>query len=137
MIICSICIHRKMSLQQNLVATSNRREKLQRQMAILLFASITSFALCTLPYVAFRIYNTQAPTSSANTLTVSALTVFLNMNYSFNFYIHCVTSKLFREKFVEQSKRLVSYCKGQRGRINNAVYPLATLARTHISPTIQ
>ena len=61
---------------------------------------------------------------------LAILTAFLHMNYCYNFYIHCLTSKLFREKFIEQVKKFVGYLRGQR-QPRNIVLPFSTTARTH------
>jgi hypothetical protein len=133
MIMSLIGIQVKMHGQQNLVAAPTRREKLQRQMLILMISSVACFSLCTLPYSILRAIIVRFGPSSTTAIPDSVTTILLTMNYSCNFYIHCLTSRLFRETFIKQLKQLFKLCKIPA---NDRVYPIAAITGTHaVHPT--
>jgi hypothetical protein len=126
LIVGMIGIYSKVDGQRNLVARSTRRERLQRQMLILMISSISCFIICTILYTVHRIIYLRLGTNSETTLLVSIFSIFLNMNYSYNFYINCLTSKLFREEFIQQLKRFYIWCKIRIGYHNNVVHTIQT-----------
>jgi hypothetical protein len=130
MIFCLIGICSKVRVQATLVIASTRRENLQRQMLILMISSVTCFAITTLPSAIYRIVYFYVGDSSSNLLETNTLMDILNMNSSYNFYLHCLASRLFRETFIQRLKRFYLWCKRQRGGDNN-IYSLATVARQH------
>ncbi|CAF3153222.1 unnamed protein product [Rotaria sp. Silwood2] len=126
MIVSVICIRISMNVQRIQFLRSRRRERLEQQMFILMASSIICFSICTLSYSIHRIVYQRSEINSTTLIEIAILTILLNMNYCYNFYIHCLTSKLFREKFIEQVKRI--FCCWKR-QINNTVYPLSTITK--------
>lgn len=124
-----IGIYSKMRVRQNAVVASMRREKQQRQMLILMISSVTWFIVCTLPFGLFRIVTQRTESTSVIRVIDDVLDVLRNMNYCFNFYIHCLTSELFRKTFIEQLKRIAMRFNIRIGQDNNAIHPLQTLVR--------
>ena len=114
MVICVFCIYAKLRLQRRLITISIRTEKLQQQMLIMMISSIVFFSICTLPYSIYLIIFWRGENQSAMLIEIAILTNFLNINYSYNFYIHCLTSRLFREKFIKRLKKLFPCRKRQR-----------------------
>ena len=129
MIFILIGIYTKMRERQAVVAGVTRREKQQRQMLILMISSVAWFVICTLPCGIFRIVTQRSGITPSTLLITDILEIFRNMNYCYNFYIHCLTSQLFRKTFIQQLKRFAIYCKRQHGHENTAVYPLTTIIR--------
>lgn len=132
MIIFVISIHCKIRLQRNLVVGVTRREKIQRQMLILMLSSIVCFIICTIPYSINRILYQRTGVTTSTITAIAILTAIFNMNYCLNFYIHCLTSKLLRQTFIEQIKRLCIPCKRQRQDITSTVHPLQTIRNRSI-----
>jgi hypothetical protein len=128
MIFCMIAIYSKVRVQRNLAMAAARKENIQRQMLILMISNVTFFSIFTLPSAIFRIIAFNSATVSTNLLLVNTLNDLLNMNYSFNFYIYCLTSRLFRETFIQQLKRFYLWCKRKIGEDNN-VYPVMLTTR--------
>jgi hypothetical protein len=129
-IFCLIGIYSKVRAQATLTNASTRRENLQRQMLILMISSVTCYTVSTLPSAMYRFCYLYLVGSSSSLLVTNILMDLLNMNYSYNFYLHCLTSRLFRETLIQQLKRLYLWCKRHRGEDNN-VYPLPIVARQH------
>ncbi|CAF1255004.1 unnamed protein product [Rotaria sp. Silwood1] len=85
----------------------NRREKrrarfLHRQMLILMLVTWILFSLTTLPATLFRfiISTLNVQQSFSFSLLLTSIFEFITLsNYSLNFYLHCLTSKLFRKEF--------------------------------------
>lgn len=132
MIISLIFIRTIIGLQQNQFVRSRRREKVEQQMFILMFSSIICFSICTLSYSIHRIVYQRSEVTSQTQLEIAILTIFLNINYCYNFYIHCLTSNLFRHKFIEQI-RLVFITRNRP--YNNTVFPFSTVTAPHRLPT--
>ena len=126
-ILCMIGIYSKVHVQQTTIGTSVRRERLQRQMLIMMISSVACFAICAVPYALHRIIYLRLGTTPTTTLEVSIFSIFLNMNYSYNFYIHCLASKLFREKFIQQSKQLYIWFKRRIRQSNTVIYPMESI----------
>jgi hypothetical protein len=85
----------------------NQHEKrrarfIHRQMFILMSVTLTLFFITTIPVALFRFaissLNVQQPFSLSLLLT-AIFGLITTANYSFNFYFHCLTSKLFRAEF--------------------------------------
>jgi hypothetical protein len=136
MIVCVIGIHAKAREQRTLVAASMRRVKLQRQMLILMISSIVCFAICTLPLSIYSIILLRLGATSQSASIVSILTIFSNINYCCNFYIHCLTSRLFRQTFIQKTKQFMMILKKQREQSNNVVHPLPIINRQHQPPLV-
>ncbi|CAF4347190.1 unnamed protein product, partial [Adineta steineri] len=55
------------------------------------------------------------------------LTVLLSLNYAINFYVHCLTSKLFRDEFIKFIKIIYRLAGGTTGNntinINHTIMP--------------
>ncbi|CAF1098929.1 unnamed protein product [Didymodactylos carnosus] len=78
---------------------------IQKQMFILMLSSIIVFLVTTLPMATYYIIVYQPAVSLDRSITNVVLmlclfTFTLNINYAINFYIHCLTSKLFRKEFI-------------------------------------
>ncbi|CAF1542569.1 unnamed protein product [Rotaria sordida] len=127
MIVSVICIRISMNGQQIQFIRSRRREKNEQQMFILMASSIICFAICTLSYSIHRIVYQRFGVNLTTLIEIAILTVFLNINYCYNFYIHCLTSKFFREKFIEQFERI--FCGRKRQIINTSVHPLSLMTK--------
>ncbi|CAF0881784.1 unnamed protein product [Adineta ricciae] len=79
-----------------------RAHYLHRQMLILMFATLILFFLTTIPVALFRltfsIFNIQQ-SFSFSLLLASIFGLITTINYSLNFYLHSLTSNLFRKQF--------------------------------------
>lgn len=137
MLACILGLHKKMRGQRNLAVTSTRRERLHLQMLILMLASVVFFVICILPYSIHLAISLRLESTSTSVITNYVLQLFLKMNYSCNFYVHCLSSGLFRKTFLEQLKRMYFYWTGLRREANNSVYPLTAIPRARILPTVQ
>ncbi|CAF0873809.1 unnamed protein product [Adineta ricciae] len=106
MILSTIVICRKV---RNIVV-SHRNQQFQKQMLLLMFSKIILFLTCTLPYGAYRTATIASidltnPVEHERFLLITAiLTIFLNANYSLTFYVHCLTSTLFRRALSDAFK---------------------------------
>ncbi|CAF1085247.1 unnamed protein product [Adineta steineri] len=110
-----------------------RNERLHRQMLILMISSIIIFFVTTLPVSIRQIAAAYA--ISANKATplepiindLAILTVLLSFNYAINFYVHCLTSKLFRDEFIKFIKIIYRLAGGTTGNntinINHTIMP--------------
>ena len=124
MIACVVGLYDKIRRQQqHLARRSNGRERLQRQMLILMLSSIAWFIVCTWPFSILVVVSSRLGTPSPTSVETSIAAQFLNMNYCYNFYIHCLTSRLFRATFKGQCKRFFTWCKRS---CNHTVHPLST-----------
>ncbi|CAF4527870.1 unnamed protein product [Rotaria sp. Silwood2] len=87
-----------------------RQKSLQKQMFILMFGSVCIFLITSLPS---GIYKIQSPRQGTETITVlqlvcigTSLQWFQSLFYATSFYIHCLSSTLFRKEFTEQVRRI-------------------------------
>lgn len=99
---------------QNIFAnqSNQRQNQLQKQMFILMFVSICVFFLTNLPLTLYKIIASQLSKNlEAEAITLSinwtALGWIQSLNYAVNFYVHCLTSTLFRKEFCEQMKLFI------------------------------
>ena len=122
-----IGVYSKMRQQQTVAVASLRREKQQRQMLILMISSVVWFIICTLPYGTFRIILQRIPSTSTTSLVSNILNILRNMNYCFNFYLHCLTSQLFRSTFIQQFKRFTMWSKRRVGYDSTVIHPMTTI----------
>ncbi|CAF1453919.1 unnamed protein product [Didymodactylos carnosus] len=94
------------------VVGSTRQEKhqakkfsfVQKQMFILMAASVAIFIFTTLPISLYEAIVPTLTTSSSFGLVILLTAVFdliTKINYSTTFYLHSLTSKLFREEFLK------------------------------------
>ena len=134
MTVALICIYSKVRTQRILAMGSTRREKLQRQMLVLMISSVVCFAGSAVPYAVYRIIYLRSGISPSLVLA-NAVSTLLNLNYCGNFYVHCLTSQLFRETFVKQLKRCCRLCKRRRRLATNTVLPLSRLSLSNPTPT--
>jgi hypothetical protein len=105
MIVCLIIIYRKVWN----VAMVRRNQHLQNQMLLIMLSKTILFLVCTLPYSAFcmtTIYSLDS-TNQVQYQTFLIVTTLLNANFSIAFYIHCLTSTLFRQTFLTTIKTCV------------------------------
>ncbi|CAF3895016.1 unnamed protein product [Adineta steineri] len=110
-----------------------RQARLHRQMLILMISSILIFFVTTLPVSIHQIiaaYAYLANTAIDENKIVNdtaILTVLLSLNYAINFYVHCLTSKLFRDEFIKFIKIIHRLSGGLTGvstiNINQNVLP--------------
>jgi hypothetical protein len=128
MFFCLIGVYSKVRVQRNLARVLTRKENLQRQMLILMISSVTCFAISTLPSAMYRIYYVSVVNAAPSLLMTNILNSLLNINFSCNFYLNCLTSRLFRKTFIQQLKQFHLWCKRQIRQDNN-VYPLMAIAR--------
>lgn len=135
MIICVISIYCKIRLQRTLVVGVARRERIQRHMLILMLSSIACFIICTIPYSIHRIVYQRTGVTTDTINIIAILTLIFNLNYCMTFYIHCLTSKLFRQTFIEQIKRIFIPCKNQRQDITSTVHAVQTKRNRSVLPT--
>ena len=127
MILSVIGISTKIRAQRNRIGALNHRKQLHRQMLILMLSSIVCFIICTWPFSILLIVSSRHGTSSPNSIETFILIIFLNIHYSYNFYIHCLTSRLFRKTFFEQLTRFYRWII--RSKNANAVHCLPTIER--------
>ena len=127
MMISLIMIYRK--VRQVGVVRRNRR--LQNQMLLLMLSKTLLFLTCTLVYGAYRMATVSSMDTSDTVkyqlflVVTAALTVLLNANYSISFYVHCLTSTLFRQIFLKTIKKCWQRRRRPRG---NTVQPTAFIA---------
>ncbi|CAF1084898.1 unnamed protein product [Adineta steineri] len=87
-----------------------RQARLHRQMLILMISSIMIFFVTTLPVSIRQIVAAYEISAGKTTDLIkiisdtSILTILLTLNYAINFYVHCLTSKLFRDEFIQCAK---------------------------------
>ncbi|CAF1048941.1 unnamed protein product [Adineta steineri] len=136
MIICFVGVYSKLRFQQTLVVASTRKERMQRQMLILMVSSIICFIICTIPYAIYRIFYLRSAINSISPIVTGTVSTLMTMNYCYNFYVYCLTSQLFRQTFIQQLKRVSIWCKRQTGRDRRTVYPLPTINRKGGLPII-
>lgn len=129
MIICWISLYRKVRLQQILVVASIRRERMQRQMLKLMISSCISFTISTVPFAIYRIVYLRSAINSINPIVTSTVSLLMNINYCADFYIHCLSSQLFRETFVQQLKRVYIWFRRRTGRERMVIHPIAANIR--------
>ncbi|CAF3024417.1 unnamed protein product [Rotaria sp. Silwood2] len=92
--------------------TINRNRRFQKELFLLMLSSIIIFLTTTLPIAIYHIvFPKQVLTMKVEeyglVMSISAgLTFFWSFNYAMNFYIHCLTSKLFRKEFIELIKSI-------------------------------
>ncbi|CAF0909428.1 unnamed protein product [Didymodactylos carnosus] len=94
---------RKRQLQPQGERRSRRQIYVQREMFILMLGSIFIFFLTTVPYAIYNILLARHLLNQS-TLTRSELPAILSfilaVNYAINFFLHCLTSQLFRRQFL-------------------------------------
>ena len=125
-VVCLLGVYTKLRAQGNQFKRSTRRDRHQQQLFVLMISSGICFAICTIPYSIHRVYYLRFGIDLTTRIEIAILTIFLNVNYCYNFFIHCLTSRLFREKFIEQSKQILMLPMRQN---NNTVYPLNIINR--------
>ena len=128
-IICSISLYTKVRLQQTLVVASIRRERMQRQMFKLMISSCISFTISTIPFAIYRIVYLRSAINSINPIVTSTVSLLTNINYCANFYIHCLSSQLFRETFLQQLKRVYIWFRRRTNRERMVIHPIAANIR--------
>ncbi|CAF0984705.1 unnamed protein product [Adineta steineri] len=141
MLLGSIDIHRTIQKTKSRIQTvamnqpqQLRQARLHRQMLILMISSIMIFFVTTLPVsirqivAAYAIFANTAINENEIVNDTAILTILLSFNYAINFYVHCLTSKLFRDEFIKFIKimyRLAGRTTGDNiNNINHNVLPL-------------
>jgi len=118
LIILSIDTFRRLSRQRQIQNTHRvrRRTQLDNQILLIMLATITLFVATTLPLGLFNILLTpvlSGPLNQTQLLELSSILTFIAaINYTFDFYIHCLTSRLFRQEFLYILK-----CQNQNNRV--------------------
>ena len=81
-----------------------RRNQLDNQMLLIMLATITLFVATTLPLGLFNILLTPVltgPLNQTQLLQLTSIVTFIAaINYTLDFYIHCLTSRLFRQELL-------------------------------------
>ncbi|UJR37078.1 hypothetical protein I4U23_029782 [Adineta vaga] len=100
-------IHSRRQIVFNQTQRINMKTRnLQKQIFILVICRIMIFLATTLPVSLYRIIIPSRITIQSLNLTiidtVAILNWILSLNYAINFYLNCLTSKLFRDEFMEQ-----------------------------------
>ncbi|CAF0929971.1 unnamed protein product [Adineta ricciae] len=133
MIVCLVSVHLKIHRRPTIIVPSVRRERVQRQMLILMISTVIWFCVSTLPYSVYQIFYLKFGDVSVLPIEIFVFYNALNMNYCYNFYIHCLTSQLFRQNFIQKLKQLYLWLKRKtRRQVANQIYPMIT----NIQPTI-
>ncbi|CAF2868082.1 unnamed protein product [Rotaria sp. Silwood2] len=107
MIIFSVDTFRRLARQTTNQNTSRarRRVQLDNQMLLIMLATIALFVATTLPLGLFNILLTpvlRGPMKQTQLLQLSSIVVFIAaINHTLDFYIHCLTSRLFRQELFE------------------------------------
>ena len=81
-----------------------RTRFLQQQMLILMFTTLILFFITTFPVAIFRFAMSTLGVQQSFSLSLLLAAIFgviTASNYAFNFYLHCLTSKLFRKEFMK------------------------------------
>ena len=95
--------NRVIALEQAGTQHERRRARfLHRQMLILMLVTVILFFVSTLPVAVFRFAVSTLGIQHSfafNLLLAAVLGLITTANYSLNFYLHCLTSKLFRREF--------------------------------------
>jgi len=109
--------NRVIAIQSTNSHERRRGQFLQQQMLILMLATLFLFFLTTCPVAVFRFTMSTLNIQTAYSFSLLLAAIFgliTTANYAFNFYIHCLSSKLFRREFLKlipctisiQSRRL-------------------------------
>jgi uncharacterized membrane protein len=97
-------LSRQTSNQNQNTGRARRRSQLDNQMLLIMLATITLFVATTLPFGLFNILLTPALTRISNQtqlLEISSIVTFIaSINYALDFYLHCLTSRLFRQELL-------------------------------------
>ncbi|CAF3414324.1 unnamed protein product [Rotaria sp. Silwood1] len=123
MIVCLIAVYRKV---RNVVMVRHNQQ-LQKQMLVLMLSRIILFLICTLPYGIYRMFTIYLAYEQNTTeyftylIVIAILTIFLNANFSLAFYIHCLTSTLFRRTFFNTIKKCIQR-RQRQAIVQPAVY---------------
>ncbi|CAF4344572.1 unnamed protein product, partial [Adineta steineri] len=115
-----------------------RQARLHRQMLILMISSIMIFFVTTLPVNLRQIVGAYEVSTGQNTdinkivSDTAILTVLLSLNYTINFYVHCLTSKLFRDEFIKIIYRLAGgITRNNTININHTIMPSVANGNAH------
>ena len=99
---------------------SRRRTQLDNQMLLIMLASITLFMITNLPVGLFNIIRLPILvgllTQTQQLELSSVFTFVVSINYGIDFYMHCLTSRLFRKEFVQ-----VFTCGNGNRRVGQAI----------------
>ena len=119
-------------------ATVRHSSQIQRHMLLLTLSKTLLFLICTLPYGLTRMilnYSVDATELEKDANFILATTIvnmLLGTNYSLAFYVHCLTSTLFRQTFVHTAKS----CLRRARRQPNVIQPVVHLT-VSVRPTTQ
>lgn len=118
MILFLLLIYRKVRT----VGRVRQNQHLQNQMLILMLSKTILFLICTLcdgVYNLTLVSSIQSNSTTGNSYRLilnAILVILLNLNYSIAFYVHCLTSTLFRKTFFKLIQR--------QGHLQNRVHPI-------------
>ncbi|CAF3645710.1 unnamed protein product [Rotaria sp. Silwood1] len=142
MLFCLIAIIINVQTRRNRViaieqTNGNQQERrrahfLQRQMFILMLAALMLFFLTTCPialfYFVISTLNIQQ-SFSFTLMLISILNFVTLLNYSLNFYLHCLTSKLFRKEFFQYFPCSISITFRRSNQTSNVTHTQRYLTR--------
>jgi hypothetical protein len=123
LLILSIDTFRRLSRQTAIQHTQRmrRRTQLDNQILIIMLARIALFVTTTLPFGLFNILLTPVlvgPLNQIQALEFQSIVTFIAaINYSFDFYIHCLISRLFRQELLSIIK-----CQFRNNRIETITH---------------
>ena len=117
--------------------TINRHEKrrarfLHRQMLILMLVTLALFFITTLPIALFRFASSTIGIQQSFSFSLLLVAIFgfiTTANYSLNFYLHSLTSKLFRKEFLKCIPCVISVTLRHPNQTFNATTTQRRLAR--------
>ena len=133
MIFCLVAIaisiknrrNRLLPIQQTNINQHERRRSrfLHRQMLILMLVTLIVFFVTTIPIALFRLASSTLDIQqsfSLSLLLTAVLGCITTLNYSVNFYLHCLTSKLFRKEFIKSIPCTISIHFRHANQVTNA-----------------
>ncbi|CAF2626378.1 unnamed protein product [Rotaria sp. Silwood2] len=137
----SIRVRKRMIIQPIHISREDnnmkRQQDLQKQMFILMFASICIFLITSLPLAIYKIISVRQENLSLAVfhmvIILTALTWFQSLFYAVNFYFHCLGSTLFRNEFKKQCQRIWNTRQSQDRVMENTT--ANQRIQTHIVPT--
>ena len=114
------------AVEQPVQQHEKRRARfLHRQMLILMLMTVILFFFTTFPVAIFRFALSTLGIQQSFALSLLLVSIFIlitTANYSLNFYLHCLTSKLFRKEFFKILPYLKSMNTGQTNLPANQQY---------------
>lgn len=103
---------------------TRRNHFIQQQMLIMMVMTVLLFLVTTLPEAMFRFLSGTVKISfsfSFSLFLTSLVSMISRLNYSLNFYLHCLTSKLYRREFFSFFNYRIQQTQHTREQINLSV----------------